>query len=208
MKIMLKFNERRNCYSNILFQWTIIFQIFEILKQAMCRKIQDDEKRKSSAWLRSVLSDDWQIVDVVEHVIANRFGIREKKSINLLLERNCELFWNIFFLFSNKDRHLVLQGLVDFAFVLMDSDNRLKTDDHHLSDLGIRIVQKLIRKRHEIGATVLRTLTDKIVSGGSAIAQYTGKLYPSKMTHVSGEIRGRLIRIFLNNESCFFFSIF
>ncbi|XP_043276970.1 Fanconi anemia group I protein [Venturia canescens] len=120
-------------------------QILEILKQAMCRKIQDDEKRKNSAWLRSVLPEDGRIVEVIEHVIAN----------------------------SNKDRHLVLQGLVELAFVLMDTDSRMKDDEHQLSELGIRIIQKLIRKRHEIGATVLRKLADKIISGGSAISQYT-----------------------------------
>lgn len=80
-----------------------------------------------------------------------------------------------FYYSSNKDRHLVLKGFVEFAFVLMNCDRRAKDEDNQLYEIGIRILQKLIRKRHEIGATVLQKLTDRIVGGGSTISQYTGE---------------------------------
>lgn len=77
------------------------------------------------------------------------------------------------FICSDRDRHLVLKGLVDLAFVLMTVENKSKTGAHPLWQVAIKILQKIMKKHHETVATVFQTLLDKIIAGGSCISQYT-----------------------------------
>ncbi|XP_015108485.1 Fanconi anemia group I protein [Diachasma alloeum] len=119
-------------------------QIFEIVKQALVRKIQDDERRKNSFWVKDVLPDSSVVMDIMSQIIEN----------------------------SNKDRHLVLKGLLDLAFVLMDTGKAKDGEENLLHDVGVKILQKLMKKRHEIVPIVLQNLTDKIVAGGIAISHY------------------------------------
>ncbi|XP_008558987.1 Fanconi anemia group I protein [Microplitis demolitor] len=121
-------------------------QIFDIIKLALARKIQDDEKRKSVHWLREILPSNLQPMDIINQIIDN----------------------------STKDRHLVLRGLVDLAFVLLETKSKLQdTEEDSLHDIGNKILQKLIKKRHEIGSTVLQSLTKKIIAGGTVVTQFT-----------------------------------
>ncbi|XP_063989742.1 Fanconi anemia group I protein homolog [Diachasmimorpha longicaudata] len=119
-------------------------QIFDIIKQALMRKIQDDERRKTSFWVKNVLPDSSVVMDIMGQIIEN----------------------------SSKDRHLVLQGLLDLAFVLMDTGKARDGEENLLHEVGVKILQKLMKKRHEIVPIVLQNLTDKIVAGGTAISHY------------------------------------
>lgn len=69
---------------------------------------------------------------------------------------------------------MVLKGLVDLAFVLMATEYRSKTGEHSLWQIGTKILQKMMRKHHEIVTTVLQILIDKIIASGLYISQYTG----------------------------------
>ncbi|KAK0173374.1 hypothetical protein PV328_006584 [Microctonus aethiopoides] len=118
-------------------------QVFDIITQAITRKMQDDEKRNNSAWLQQVLPDNCDLMDVMDQIINN----------------------------STKDRHLIIKGLVDLAFVLMESKSK-ENEENLLHEIGIRIIEKLVRKRHEIGPTVIQSLTNKIVASGTSVSQY------------------------------------
>ena len=76
--------------------------------------------------------------------------------------------------YSNKDRKVIIQNLVTFAFILLGVEKRLNHDEIALWELGAKIIQKVARKVHESGATILQLLSDRIISGGSSVSQYTG----------------------------------
>lgn len=71
----------------------------------------------------------------------------------------------------------MLKGLVDLAFVLMAVENKSKTGLHPLWQIGLKILQKIMRKHHETVPTIFQTLIDKIIAGGSCISQYTSKFF-------------------------------
>lgn len=66
---------------------------------------------------------------------------------------------------------------MDLAFVLMAIENKAKTGAHPLWQIGIKVLQKIMRKHHETVATIFQMLIDKIIAGGSCISQYTGRMY-------------------------------
>lgn len=117
--------------------------VFDVIKQAIIRKIADDTKRNNSAWLSTILPANWGIMDIMHQIIEN----------------------------SNKDRHLVITGLVDLAFVLLDTKS--SHDDHTLHKIGCQIVQKLVKKRYEIGKVVLERVSNKIIESGTCLSQYS-----------------------------------
>ncbi|XP_046836209.1 Fanconi anemia group I protein homolog isoform X2 [Vespa crabro] len=121
-------------------------QVFEMLHQTILRKMQDDEKCKNSAWLNSLMNNNCDIMNIIDQVIAN----------------------------SDKDRHVVLKGIMELGFVLMDTEHTIgKVNKYPIHNIGIQILQRLMKKRHEICGSVLQLLTDKIVAGGLLISQYT-----------------------------------
>ncbi|XP_029669102.1 Fanconi anemia group I protein isoform X2 [Formica exsecta] len=120
-------------------------QVFEMLRMIINKRKEIDDRRKNSAWLRKLISDSCNIMTIMGNVINT----------------------------SDRDRHLVLKGLVDLAFVLMTVENKSKTGAHHLWQVGIKVLQKIMRKHHETVATVFQMLLDKIIAGGSCISQYT-----------------------------------
>lgn len=71
---------------------------------------------------------------------------------------------------------MVLKGLVDLAFVLMATEHKSKISTHPLCQIGMKVLQRIMRKHHETVATVLQMLIDKIIAGGLYISQYTGKV--------------------------------
>lgn len=87
-------------------------------------------------------------------------------------------------MYSNRDRHLVLKGLVDLAFILMATENKSKTCAHPSCQLGIKVLQKIMKKHHETVAIVFQTLIDKIIGGGLYISQYTGKSFMSFLNNL------------------------
>ncbi|XP_011143561.1 Fanconi anemia group I protein [Harpegnathos saltator] len=120
-------------------------QIFELLHTIMNKRNENDNKRKNSVWLRKLIPDSCSIMTMMMNVIDT----------------------------SEKDRHLILKGLVDFTFVLMATEHKSKTDTHPLTQIGIKILQRIMRKHHETVATVFQMLIDKIIAGGLFISQYT-----------------------------------
>ncbi|KAL6423840.1 hypothetical protein ACFW04_010347 [Cataglyphis niger] len=120
-------------------------QIFEMLRTIINKRKETDDRRKNSAWLRKLIPDSCNIMTIMTNVINT----------------------------SDRDRHLVLKGLVDLAFVLMSVENKSKTGVHPLWQVGMKILQKIMRKHHETVATVFQMLLDKIIANGSCISQYT-----------------------------------
>lgn len=64
--------------------------------------------------------------------------------------------------------------MIDFAFVLLGIDRKAGTEHHLPWEYGCKIIQKIARKRHDAGGTILEILVDKIVRAGSNVMQYTG----------------------------------
>lgn len=120
-------------------------QIFEMLRTIIIKRKENDDRRKNSAWLRKLIPDSCTIMTIMGNVIKA----------------------------SDRDRHLVLKGLVDLAFVLMTVENKSKTGAHPLRQVAIKILQKIMKKHHETVAIIFQTLLDKIIAGGSCISQYT-----------------------------------
>ncbi|XP_033322360.2 Fanconi anemia complementation group I isoform X5 [Megalopta genalis] len=120
-------------------------QIFEILKLTIVNDSLEKEKRQTSAWLRQLLPSELNLIGIVRRIIDT----------------------------SNKDRHMVLKGLMELAFVLMSTSQKLKHNTSVLWNTGAEIIQEIIKKRHETVATVLQELIDKIVVGGTPMIHYT-----------------------------------
>ncbi|XP_078053426.1 Fanconi anemia complementation group I isoform X2 [Augochlora pura] len=120
-------------------------QIFEILKLALINDFLEKEKRQTSAWLRQLLPSELNVIGIVRRIIDT----------------------------SNKDRHMVLKGLVQLAFALMSTSQKFKHNTSVLWNTGAEIVREIIKKRHETVATVLQELIDKIVVGGTPTIHYT-----------------------------------
>ncbi|XP_076241855.1 Fanconi anemia complementation group I [Calliopsis andreniformis] len=120
-------------------------QIFEILKMAIINNNLDKERRQSSAWLRQLIPSSCNIIGVIRQIIES----------------------------SNKDRHLVLKGLIGLAFMLMSTDQKMKNNATVVWHIGTEIIQEVIKKRHETVTIVLQELVDKIVAGGIPTNHYT-----------------------------------
>ncbi|XP_014472318.1 PREDICTED: Fanconi anemia group I protein isoform X5 [Dinoponera quadriceps] len=120
-------------------------QIFEILHTVINKWNENDNRRKNSMWLRKLTPESCDIMTVMVNIIDA----------------------------SERDRHLVLKGLVDLAFGLMATECKSKTGAHPLWKIGIKVLQRIMRKHHETVATVLQTLIDKIIASGLSISQYT-----------------------------------
>lgn len=66
----------------------------------------------------------------------------------------------------------------------MAAENKSKTGPHPLWQIGIKMLQKIMRIHHETVATVFQTLIDKIMAGGSCISQYTGKKFLNILIYI------------------------
>ncbi|XP_076759564.1 Fanconi anemia complementation group I [Xylocopa sonorina] len=120
-------------------------QIFEILKVAIVNSNLEKEKRQCSAWLRQCIPSPPNVIEIILQVIDT----------------------------SNKDRHLVLKGLVGLAFILMSADQKSKNGATATWPIGSKIIQKIAKKRHETIPVVLEELITKIVIGNSSTTHYT-----------------------------------
>ncbi|XP_054003453.1 Fanconi anemia group I protein isoform X2 [Hylaeus anthracinus] len=120
-------------------------QIFEILRLAIINNSLNKERRKSNAWLRQLLPSSCNIIEIIRQLVDS----------------------------SNKDRHLVLKGLTDLAFMLMSSDQKVKNNATVVWSVGSEIVREVMKKRHETVVIVLQELVHKIVGGGISTTHYT-----------------------------------
>nr|XP_031847431.1 Fanconi anemia group I protein homolog [Nomia melanderi] len=120
-------------------------QIFDILKMVIVNDSLDKEKKEHSAWLRKLLPSELNIVIIVRQIIDT----------------------------SNKDRHMVLKGLVELAFMLMSTNQKLKHNMTVVCSTGAEIVREIMKKQHETVPTILQELVDKIIVGGTPARYYT-----------------------------------
>ncbi|XP_015609522.1 Fanconi anemia group I protein isoform X2 [Cephus cinctus] len=120
-------------------------EVFEILKSAIARRIQDNERRKNSTWIRQSLSEDEDIMLIIERIID----------------------------YSKNHNPNIRKSLMDLSFILMDTKKSPKVNVTSLWDIGIKIMQKLVKKQHDAVATVLQMLTQKIIAGGTSVTRYT-----------------------------------
>ncbi|KAK1122548.1 hypothetical protein K0M31_008998 [Melipona bicolor] len=119
-------------------------QIFEILRLAIVHNSLEKEKRQKSAWLRQLLPTPNDIIGVIQQVIGS----------------------------SNKDRHLVLRGLTNLAFTLMNDDQKSKNNAITTWHIGSEIIREIIKKRHETVPLILQELINKIIAGGVTTTHY------------------------------------
>ncbi|OAD51916.1 Fanconi anemia group I protein [Eufriesea mexicana] len=123
-------------------------QIFETLRVAIIHNNLGKEKRQSSAWLRQLIPSPCNIIGIIQQVIES----------------------------SNKDRHLVLKGLTNLAFTLMNIDQKSKNNVTDMCNMGSEIIQEIIKKRHETVPFVLQELINKIVAASASATHYTNCL--------------------------------
>lgn len=70
---------------------------------------------------------------------------------------------------------MVLKGLLDFSFVLMSTQDKKIKEDIHLGEIGSKIVQKVLRKRHASCSLILQKLALYIAGHQiSNKSQFTG----------------------------------
>ncbi|KAG7201026.1 hypothetical protein KM043_003378 [Ampulex compressa] len=117
-------------------------QVFEILKLAIEHAVEDEQRRKNDAWLKLIVPQTRGIMDIMDQIIEN----------------------------SDSDRHLVLQGLMNLAFVLMDQKS--KNSSSAFCELGVKMLQRLVRKRREMVVVVLQLLIEKIMGSGIVVSHY------------------------------------
>ena len=77
---------------------------------------------------------------------------------------------------STQDRHKIFESLLYFASNLMSIEKKMSHDEVLLSEMGGKIIQKIARKIYFSGPTILQLLSDKILSGGSSVSQFTGNI--------------------------------
>ncbi|XP_033210812.1 Fanconi anemia group I protein homolog isoform X3 [Belonocnema kinseyi] len=121
-------------------------QILDVLKLAVIRRIQDEEKSKKSAWLRKTLTYDWRIIDVLLKVVE----------------------------YSAQDRYQIVECLVDFASTLMSVEKRMSHEEVLLAELGVKIIQKVAQRVDISGKYILQLLSEKILISSCSVSQYTG----------------------------------
>ncbi|XP_043519623.1 Fanconi anemia group I protein isoform X2 [Frieseomelitta varia] len=119
-------------------------QIFEILRLAIVYNSLEKQKRQNSAWLRQILPTPSDIIGVIQQVIGS----------------------------SNKDRHLVLRGLTNLAFTLMNDDQKSKNNAITTWHIGSEIIREIIKKHHETAPLILQELINKIIAGGVTTTHY------------------------------------
>ncbi|XP_033210804.1 Fanconi anemia group I protein isoform X2 [Belonocnema kinseyi] len=120
-------------------------QILDVLKLAVIRRIQDEEKSKKSAWLRKTLTYDWRIIDVLLKVVE----------------------------YSAQDRYQIVECLVDFASTLMSVEKRMSHEEVLLAELGVKIIQKVAQRVDISGKYILQLLSEKILISSCSVSQYT-----------------------------------
>lgn len=75
-----------------------------------------------------------------------------------------------------SDRELVLNGLVNLAFVLLGVGSQLGRDSiaEHQWQLGTMILFKIIKRKRHSASFIIEQLTSKILTNQS-VYQYVGK---------------------------------
>uniref|UniRef100_A0A6P7FIB2 Fanconi anemia group I protein homolog n=1 Tax=Diabrotica virgifera virgifera TaxID=50390 RepID=A0A6P7FIB2_DIAVI len=124
--------------------------VFEIVRPAIVKSLNEQQRKIRSAWFRDIISVASKPEDVLLQVVQ----------------------------FSLQDRDLVLSGLVNFAFVLLEVGSALGRDviAEKQWSLGNTILLKIIKRKRLIALTILQKLGDHIVTRQS-VTQYIECLY-------------------------------
>lgn len=146
----------------------------EVLKLAVMRRIQDEERSKNSAWLRKALTYDWRVIDVLLKVVEYRYVELKESFLNSYTDE--VLFFNIMF-YSTQDRYQIVESLVDFASTLMSVEKKMSHEEVLLAEMGVKIIRKIAKKVDISGKYILQLLSDKILISGCSVSQYTGEIF-------------------------------
>ncbi|XP_072384850.1 Fanconi anemia group I protein homolog [Diabrotica undecimpunctata] len=124
--------------------------VFEIIRPSIVKSYNEQQRKTKSAWYREIVSAASKPEDVLLQVVQ----------------------------FSLQDRDLVLSGLVNFAFVLLEVGSALGRDviAEKQWSLGNTILLKIIKRKRLIALTILQTLGNHIVTRQS-VSQYIECLY-------------------------------
>lgn len=84
----------------------------------------------------------------------------------------------IIFFISIEERDLVIEGLVNLAFIFLGVGSALGRDlvAEKQWKLGSKLLLKLVKRKRQIVPTVIQTLNNRILTGQS-VSQYTGNFY-------------------------------
>ncbi|KAJ8921771.1 hypothetical protein NQ315_008396 [Exocentrus adspersus] len=140
--------------------------VFDIVRQSIVRSYNEEQKKLNSCWYREMVSSTCKTEVVFGQVIH----------------------------FSLEDRELVLQALVNFGFVLLGMGSALGRDPiaEKQWNLGDMILMKIIKRKRHIAGTIIKTLSNHIVTRQS-VSQYIELFYVLSRT---------LPLLMLENQSC------
>ncbi|KAF5299517.1 hypothetical protein FQR65_LT01100 [Abscondita terminalis] len=143
-------------------------KVMEILRACISRSIQEDLKKNDSCWFREMLSSTSKVEHVLRQII------------------EC----------SGDERYLVVQGLVQLAYVLLSVGPMLGREGDLVCErqweLGKMILLKVIKKKRQIASSILSSLNNYIVTGHN-VAHYID------IIHILSEKKSLIM---LENQSC------
>jgi Fanconi anemia group I protein len=125
-------------------------KVFEIVRSCISRTYHEEQKKNNSAWFRDMVPASTKIETVFAQVI----------------------------IASAQDRDLILQGLVNFAFVLLGVGSALGRDliAEKQWHLGTMILLKIIKRKRHTAPIIIEQLSNRIVTEHS-VSQYIECLY-------------------------------
>lgn len=126
-------------------------RVMEILRLGISRALQEEHRKIDSCWFRDMVPSTCKIEDVLRQII------------------DC---------CSIADRHLVVQGLVQLAYVLLGVNVMLVKDGNLIAEkhwqLGKMILLKIIKKKRHVAPFIITSLSNRIVTGQN-VFQYIGR---------------------------------
>ncbi|KAK4882809.1 hypothetical protein RN001_006128 [Aquatica leii] len=143
-------------------------KVMEILRSSISRAIQEDLKKNDTCWFREMISSTCKIEDIIQQVI------------------EC----------SVNGRYLVVQGLVQLAYILLGISPMLGREGDLLCErqweLGKMILLKVIKTNRKIAPCIITSLNNHIITGQNVL-QYIDfiRILCEKMS-----------LIMLENQSC------
>ncbi|KAJ8983001.1 hypothetical protein NQ317_014296 [Molorchus minor] len=140
--------------------------VFDIVRPCIVRAYQEEQKKLHSAWFREMVPSTCKPEDILSQVIH----------------------------FSLQDKESVIQGLVNFGFVLLAVGSSLGRDPiaEKQWNLGNIILLKIIKRKRHTALTIIQTLCNHIVTRQN-VSQYIESLYVLCKT---------LPLLVLENQSC------
>ncbi|XP_039277533.1 Fanconi anemia group I protein [Nilaparvata lugens] len=115
-------------------------QVISLLKNAFIRKLNEDEKKTESAWLRTMMPKHCDLEKVISRLVGSSACSRDK----------------------------VLKGMINFSFSLMSSKKSpVLQNPEPLWKLGHIMIVMLVKRQRHVTSTVLQQLTTSICYGQS-----------------------------------------